>query len=284
MGNGNVKIGTSGFSFRDWLGEVYPKDLKKGEELLYYSQHLGFEAVEINSTYYGLYSERSFQGMEAKTPAGFEFAVKGYKGFTHEPFDDRLGSGKPSRKKAREDAERFRASLRPLEEKGKLACVLLQFPVFFPPGPESQEYLLECRAWLKGLPLAVEFRNRAWAREATWTWLKENDLANCAVDEPRLPRLMPFEPRVTAEPAYFRFHGRNPNWFNAPVELRYDYFYSEEELQGFVPHIREASAEAGKVLVFFNNCHRGSALKNAGTLRELLGQPSPVLHPQGELF
>ncbi|TVM00173.1 MAG: hypothetical protein CV087_15345 [Candidatus Brocadia sp. WS118] len=47
-----IKIGTSGFFFPDWVGKIYPNDIKKGEMLQYYEQKLGFKITEINSTYY----------------------------------------------------------------------------------------------------------------------------------------------------------------------------------------------------------------------------------------
>jgi uncharacterized protein YecE (DUF72 family) len=48
-----------------------------------------------------------------------------------------------------------------------------------------------------------------------------------------------------------------------PTSVRYDYLYSEEELRGFIQPIREIEALTGKTLIFFNNCHGGSAARNA---------------------
>ena len=95
-----IKIGTSGFSFQDWRGPVYPKDLQPRDALNYYEEKLGFDCVEINSTYYTLVSTKSFEGMEKKTGHGFEFVVKAYKGITHDPFDTRFKTEKPTIKKA----------------------------------------------------------------------------------------------------------------------------------------------------------------------------------------
>ena len=47
-----IKVGTSGFSFSDWVGNIYPANIKKGEMLQYYEQKLGFKITEINSAYY----------------------------------------------------------------------------------------------------------------------------------------------------------------------------------------------------------------------------------------
>ena len=91
----------------------------------------------------------------------------------------------------------------------------------------------------------------------------KTELGYCVVDEPKLPKLMPFIPRATSDLGYFRLHGRNPNWFNVPTSVRYDYRYSEEELKSFIQPIREIEGQTAETLIFFNNCHGGSAARNA---------------------
>ncbi|MBM3314887.1 DUF72 domain-containing protein, partial [candidate division WOR-3 bacterium] len=82
-------------------------------------------------------------------------------------------------------------------------------------------------------------------------------------------RLMPFEPRRTSDLAYFRFHGRNQNWFNATREERYDYLYSAAELQEFTGPVRSLGGRTA--FLFFNNCHAGSAARNALMVKTMLG-------------
>ena len=74
-----IKVGTSGFSFPDWVGNIYPANIKKGDMLQYYEQKLGFKITEINSTYYTIPSQKSFEGMVKKTSPDFEFTVKAHK-------------------------------------------------------------------------------------------------------------------------------------------------------------------------------------------------------------
>jgi uncharacterized protein YecE (DUF72 family) len=83
---------------------------------------------------------------------------------------------------------------------------------------------------------------------------------------------MPFAPKATSSIGYFRFHGRNKNWFNAPTSVRYDYLYSNDELKEFIPAIHDIALKTNTVLVFFNNCHAGSAAKNAIMLAQMLFQ------------
>src|SRR4030042_6094948 len=71
-----IKVGTSGFSFPDWKGMVYPEGLREGEMLPFYEKELGFNALEVNFTYYTLPSQKSFAAMSKKTGKEFEFVVK----------------------------------------------------------------------------------------------------------------------------------------------------------------------------------------------------------------
>ncbi len=261
-----IKIGTSGFSFPDWKGTVYPAGIRERDMLSFYEKGLGFHALEINFTYYTLPSQKSFAAMSKKTSKGFEFVVKAFKGMTHEIRDKETGEMVDHQ----ETFNKFKYSLLPLAEDDKLACVLAQFPYGFFPNRENLSYLERFKGEMEDIPLVFEFRNQAWLKEQTFQFLKENGLGFCIVDEPKLPKLMPYFPRATSKIGYFRFHGRNPNWFNVPTSVRYDYLYSEGELKEFIPDIKDISQKTGKTLIFFNNCHAGSAAKNAAQMAKLL--------------
>ncbi len=261
-----IKIGTSGFSFSDWKGTVYPAHIRDRDMLAYYEKEMGFSALEVNFTYYTLPSQKSFEAMAQKTSDGFEFAVKAFRGMTHEIRQKETGAWLENR----EVFEKFRQSLLPLMERGKLTCVLAQFPYGFFPNRENLGYLQRFKERMEGVPLVLEFRNQAWLRGETFQFLEKNGLGYCVVDEPKLPKLMPYLPRATSEIGYFRFHGRNPNWFNTPVSVRYNYLYSEGELKEFIPDIEKVSKTTSKTLAFFNNCYSGYAAKNAAQMAKLL--------------
>lgn len=263
-----IKIGTSGFSFRDWKGTVYPPGLPEREMLPYYEKELGFRALEVNFTYYTLPSPKSLSAMSKKTSADFEFVVKAYKGMTHEIRDRETGKMVDNR----ETFKNFKSSLAPLISEGKLASVLAQFPYGFFPNRENLNYLRRFREEMGDIPVICEFRNENWVREETFDFLSKQEIGFCIVDEPKLPKLMPYLPRATTRIGYFRFHGRNPNWFNVPSSVRYDYLYSEEELKEFVPDVLEVSQRSARTFLFFNNCHAGSAAKNAAEMAKLLSQ------------
>jgi uncharacterized protein YecE (DUF72 family) len=263
-----IKVGTSGFSFPDWKGTIYPPGIREREMLPFYEKELGFNVLEVNFTYYTLPSRKSFEAMSQKTSMDFEFAVKAFRGMTHEIRDKTTGGWLDNQ----EIFKNFKFSLLPLMEKKRLACVLAQFPFGFFPNRESFRYLERFKAEMEDIPLIFEFRNGMWIRDSTFQFLEKNGIGFCIVDEPKLEKLMPYLPRATSEIGYFRFHGRNPNWFNVPIKVRYDYLYSEGELKEFVPDVKEISRRTAKTLVFFNNCYAGSAAKNAARMAKLLTQ------------
>jgi uncharacterized protein YecE (DUF72 family) len=261
-----IKIGTSGFSFDDWKETVYPPGLKKSAWLSFYEKELGFKALEVNFTCYTLPSQKSFEGMSRKTGPDFSFAVKAFRAMTHEIRNKSTGQLIDNK----EVFDKFLFSLEPLIKDKKLSCILMQFPYSFSNNPENRDYLKTAKDRLKDIPIIVEFRNQAWLNESTFSFLTKHEIGYCAVDEPKLKGLMPFAPRTTSSIGYFRFHGRNKNWFNAPTSIRYDYLYSNDELLEFIPPINAIAVKTNSVLVFFNNCHAGSAAKNAIMLAQIL--------------
>jgi len=265
-----IKVGTSGFSFPDWKGTVYPVHIRDRDMLSYYEKELGFNILEVNFTYYALPSPKSFEAMSQKTSEQFEFVVKAFKGMTHEIRNRETGEWLDNQ----EVFKRFRLSLFPLVDKGKLTCVLAQFPYGFFPNRENVGYLQRFKEEMEEVPLVFEFRNQTWLKDETFQFLEKNGIGYCVVDEPKLPKLMPYLPKATSAIGYFRFHGRNPKWFNTPISVRYNYLYNEEELKEFIPDIKRISQKTLKTLVFFNNCYSGYAAKNAAEMARLLMEHS----------
>jgi len=264
---GQLLIGTSGYQFDDWFGTVYPETLKKKDVLEYYSKKLEFNTVEINYTYYRLPSPRTSAAMAKKVPDNFLFAVRSYSGMTHDIWED---DKRKVLKDTTEVFDQFVMGITPLLEAGKLGCVLLQFPYFFWPNRNSFSYLEFCRERLEGLDVVIEFRNKAWVRESTFAFLKKLDMGYCIVDEPRIKGLHPFTPVATASTGYLRLHGRNPEWFKAGKEERYNYFYSEDELKELMARSERVFEMTERTFIFFNNCTSGSALKNALIVKKML--------------
>ena len=261
-----ILVGTAGFSYADWRESFYPAEIKDRDMLRYYARL--FPVVEIDFTYYRLPTSRGMAGMVAKTPEGFEFCVKAFKGMTHEPSEVREAGGERD-----ETFRAFREALGPIAESGRLGCVLAQFPWSFRPSPQTRDYLEEFRDRLDGLPVVVEFRNSGWVEDETFDFLKVLGLGFCCVDEPSLKGLMPRVARATSPLSYVRFHGRNAAkwWRHDEAWERYNYLYTEEELEEWVPKVRALDAESQKTYVLYNNCHAGHAARNAKMMQTLLG-------------
>ena len=249
-GLGEVRLGTSGWSYKEWEGPFYPKGEKK--KLTYYSKF--FDTVEIDSTFYAYPSAGMILGTIKNTPPGFVFSAKLPKLITHEKTLD-LGRG------VREDLFRFLHLMKPLIEEEKLGPLLIQLP----PSFTYSGGLGKLEAFLRILPtdvsFAVEFRNKSWLdKEDAFDLLREHNVAITTVDEP----LLPPDTTTTADFAFVRWHGRGDRpWYN--------YRYGEEELQGWSKKVEAISTKTKKVYGYFNNHFRGFAVENGLKMMELLG-------------
>src|SRR6056297_1756913 len=157
---GEYYIGTSGFSYKDWLGQFYPPDLKKDDFLHYYSSRFSF--VELNFTYYRQPSPQLLEKMRQKVDENFLFTVKAHRSITHEREEGWISAVKE-----------FAEGIRPLTESGQCGGILLQFPFSFHYTPKNRLYLANASEALKecigqapaNTPILVEFRNREWEQK-----------------------------------------------------------------------------------------------------------------------
>ena len=251
-------IGTSGFSYKDWVGPVYPEGLPKSEWLSFYAQE--FSTCELNFSYYRIPGARTLGRMADKVPEGFLFTVKAYRGITHE------------RKNPESQIEQLVTGLAPLIDAGKFACVLIQFPYSFHANQANRDYVKRVREGFGDLPAVVEFRSREWISARTFDELRALDLGFCCVDQPRFENLVPPVAVATGPVAYVRFHGRNRAkwWQHDEAWERYDYAYSDAELEEWLPKIRQLDEEAELTLVYMNNHWKGQAVGAARQLKMLM--------------
>jgi uncharacterized protein YecE (DUF72 family) len=247
----SIQIGTSGWSYNDWIGPFY---LKKSGKFSYYTGI--FNTTEINSTFYKYPSSGMIWGLLRNSPPGFIFASKLPKLITHDKW---LRKDKD----VINDTRRFLELLRPLAE--RLGPILIQLrPKFtFDEHYESLEAYLE--AIPKNYDWAVEFRHNSWLREESFELLSKNNVAYTIVDEP----LLPPDTYITADFAYIRWHGHG-------TKLWYDYEYSEDQLDEWVPKIKEVTKQARRTYGYFNNHFRGNAVKNAIEMLDKMDQVSSV--------
>jgi uncharacterized protein YecE (DUF72 family) len=240
-------LGTSGWSYREWIGPFYSKE---GKSMLHAYTRV-FSSVEIDSTFYRYPSKGTVMGWTRYSPEGFVYTAKLPKLITHEKRLDVRGG-------IEQDLQQFLELMEPLSLSGKLGCILIQLP------PRFNFKLKELEDFFTLLPshvrFAVEFRNLSWMKQETWTLLEKYRVAYTIVDEP----LLPPETHVTTDFAYFRWHGRGSRpWF--------DYEYSAAELEPWVPRVKEATEKVERVYGYFNNHYHGYAVENCLQVLEMLG-------------
>jgi uncharacterized protein YecE (DUF72 family) len=292
-----IRTGTCSWTEKTLIdsGEFYPVTVKSPRErLMYYSSI--FNTVEVDSSYYAIPAARTVSLWTDRTPEYFTFHIKAYGALTGHGIDPRSLPKDIFHSLPDEDinkryiyvkdssllkpiAQRFVDVLTPLGKEGKLGMLVFQYPPWFRYSASNLDYILTCKTLMSGLPVAVEFRHGSWLTpdraEPVFNFLKKNRLTYITADEPQYGSLatIPFIPHVTTDTAYFRFHGRNKkNWLKKGIStsLRYDYFYKDDELRDFVPHIKKAGRQTKATFAMFNNCHGGFAVKDALRLRELM--------------
>ena len=253
-----IYLGTSGFSYSDWVVNFYPDCMPKREWLTYYARE--FNTCEINSTFYVLPRPSTLKTMEGKTGEGFLFSIKANQGMTHQREDNTS------------IFEAFCQILEPIITAGKLGCILAQFPYSFRFNHQNWNYLEFFKQQLGELPVAVEFRNAQWLRGEVFDWLRHLDLGFCCVDEPQLPNLLPPLAEATSKTGYVRLHGRNSAkwWQHEHAYERYDYSYSPSQLSEWLPKIQKLNSIAEKTFIFANNHWCGQAVSTIRQLRTML--------------
>jgi uncharacterized protein YecE (DUF72 family) len=179
------------------------------------------------------------------------------------PVDERGRVDRPSRELRGEVFRRFLEALEPLRAAGKLGGILFQLPSYVVFKERSLEYLEWARAQLGGDEMLVEFRHRSWLedenRAETLSFLERIGAAYVTVDAPRsesAKNLVPTVPAVTSNTAYVRFHGRNLATWNkrgGSAAERFDYLYSDEELEEWVPTLKELAGQSEQAFALFNN-------------------------------
>jgi uncharacterized protein YecE (DUF72 family) len=254
-------IGTAGWSYEDWNGVVYPDPQPKGfDPLTFLAQY--FDTIEINNTFYRPPEPKWSHDWLKRTAhnSDFKFTLKLYQGFTHQ----NVGTLNHT------DVSTFRSGIEPLAHAGKLGCVLIQFPWGFQNTPENRKWLLTLKEAFKDFPLVVEVRHNSWNAESAYQFLAEHHLNFCNIDQPVTRTSIAPSDRVTGEIGYVRLHGRNyETWFkkDAGRDERYNYLYTEAEIDEWIERIRHIEKSAASVFIIANNHFCGQAAVNALQLK-----------------
>jgi uncharacterized protein YecE (DUF72 family) len=228
-----VRVGTSGFSYREWLGGFYPAKLPATQMLSHYAQHL--LTVEINYTFRAMPRVTMLEGWARQTPTLFRFALKAPQRITHWA---RLRG-------AEEALETFIERSAALGE--RLGPVLFQLP---PDMTRDNELLYAFLARLRGrLRPAFEFRHPSWFEDSVFQTLREGAAALCIAESDKLST-----PAVqTASFLYVRLRKSN---------------YGPQELAAWAERLNETAREAREIYIFFK--HEQAAPELASRMTTLM--------------
>ena len=251
MSLAQLKIGTSGWIYKDWEGVFYPQGLKTQDKLKYFSQY--FKTAEINYSFYHLPRPSTFQNWYKNTSKDFVFAVKVSRFITH---IKRLKGVNKNWNVFWENAINLRDKLGPF---------LFQLPPSFKATEETIKRLEEVLRFLHKNSLkkykesirmryAFEFRDKSWCNKKIYQLLKKYKIAWVIADSPNFPK----REEITTGFTYLRMHG-SKELFSSK--------YTRAELESLSQKIKNWQKRNIDVFVYFNNDAQGFAIQNA---RELI--------------
>jgi uncharacterized protein YecE (DUF72 family) len=287
----SIVVGTSSWADPGFVAEWYPKDLPDRDRLPWYAER--FDGVEVNATYYAVPSATTVRRWADVTPKAFTFDIKLHQSLSrHSAEVDSLpkalrdgadttprGRVRPSADLDRALCKAYKKAMRPLADAGKLSSYLLQLsPAFKPPSKALEELDVLIDA-LAPVPVAVEFRHRAWLhderRDGTLGWLRDRGAVLVGVDAPqgKPPTMLPpFDAVTNPRLAYLRMHGRNARgWVRGrTVAERFGYRYDAQELEELAQRAEGLAEEADSVRMMFNNNRGDDAPVAAAQMKDLL--------------
>jgi len=274
-------IGTAGWSYKDWVPSFYPKQQSGSFDWLQFYAHY-FNCVEVNSTYYAYLSPKVVEGWIRKVEDSedFIFDIKLHQDFTHKRIFDEL------------NIKAVRYNLDLLKKAERLGGLLIQFPYSFSFDEISVAYISKLRDIFSDINCFVEVRHSSWQNKTAYDFFKESDLTFCTIDQPQIGKAIPFEPVVTNDKAYIRFHGRNVEAWKKSISnfgktqtyeeqsSRYKYLYSPGELVEIAQKIKSIEPKVIEIHIIMNNHPQGDAVANAFELIHLLEEKDKVKMPQ----
>ena len=238
-----VHVGTSGWSYPHWDGVLYPPGLAAASRLAHYTRR--FTTVELNASFYRWPKERTFAGWRRRLPSGFRLSVKAPRGLTHAR---RLYAPEVW-------VERLVSCWHQLAD--KRGVLLVQLPPQLARDPRLEYFLGLFPEWMR---LAVEFRHPSWLDDRVFEILSRHGAAYVVMSGAGLPCVL----KATAPIVYVRMHGPDHDHLYAGS-------YSETDLGWWADRIRDWQRVGHSVFVYFNNDGGGNAVRNAWTLRGMLG-------------
>ncbi len=298
--SGVIEVGTASWTDKSLIASkaFYGRGCNSSEQRLrfYASQ---FSCVEQDGAFYQLPSARNSSLWAERTPDTFHFNIKAFRLFTgHQTPATSLPaefvkslSWYFDRKRniyyrdmpgeLREELwSRFKQGIEPLRAAGKLVAVHFQFPPWVTPDREWYTHIEECAEHLAGFQLATEFRNAKWFDHehsaGTLAFEQQHNFAHVVLDMPQgfSNSVAPVWQVTSPDLAIFRLHGQNHESWNAKdleaASDRFDYEYSDAELDAFVPKLRKLAEHASRVMAIVNVNKDDQGTRAAATLKAKL--------------
>src|SRR5881227_2068209 len=237
-----VRIGCSGWNYKDWRGLVYPKGLPASRWLERYATL--FDTVEVNSTFYRLARPDAVARWIKQTPENFIFALKASRYLTHIKRLAGLDQG----------LKRFYEAVAPLVGHPKLGPILWQLPESF---RRDDDRLGDALGRLPAGRHCFEFRHESWFRPEVYELLRRHRVALVIGDHPER-HFQTHE--LTTDWTFVRFHGGARGYRGN---------YSKRELEAWADRIEDWRSRVD-VYAYFNNDWEGFAIKNGLWLRKRL--------------
>lgn len=239
-----VHIGTSGWSYAHWNGVLYPQGLATARRLEHYVRQFG--TVELNASYYRWPSDATFASWQRRLPDGFVLTVKAPRWLTHA-------------RRLLDPDEWLARIARGLGHLGpKRGVLLVQLPPTMAFDYARLAYFLERVP--DGFRVSVEFRHPSWHQDNIFELLEKYGAAYCVMSGANLPCIL----RATAPFVYVRLHGPDHNHL-------YGGSYSDDDLRWWADGVREWQGMGRDVFAYFNNDGGGNAVRNALTLKQIVG-------------
>jgi uncharacterized protein YecE (DUF72 family) len=260
----SVRLGTCGWSYKDWSGVFYPEGLASGDYLSFYAER--YPVVEVDSTFYRSPSRKMVEGWRDKTPAGFGFSLKVPQVITHEKvlLD------------CQKELNDFLTAARLLED--KLLCCVLQFGYFNRSAFSSPDKFLArlqpfLADWPADVPVAVEVRNKNYLTPRLADALRDRRVVLVLADQAWMPTplqvLDQLDP-VTGPISYVRLLGHREQVDALTATLNQTVIDRTEQIRADAEAIERLRGRV-PVVVFVNNHFAGYAPETLRQLREQLG-------------
>ncbi|WP_347251870.1 DUF72 domain-containing protein [Legionella sp.] len=240
MENKGLFIGTSGWSYADWSGLFYPKEVKADDFLPFYAQH--FDTVELNNSFYKLPSVKNVRRWYELTPSNFIFSCKANRYITH-------------MKKLQGIEKSVDSLLTVLNEfREKLGPILFQFPPYWHYNSARLKSFIENLP--KNFNYTFEFRDKSWFCQETYDLLHSHQMSLCLYDYRgyQSPEI------ITGNFVYLRLHG--------PRKEAYTGSYKAQTLAEYAQKIMKWRKEGKSVYCYFDNDTKSCAPKDAIHLEE----------------